>query len=377
MLARGGEADALTDVFPLSNAVNSIFPFNLRLGYSVIAGQGMDASDISFVQNGLDVDMTLTFRPSVEFAAFMNDLNEDERQYCIWVSVGDQAPETNKSDRVSLLLDFNSLVTFVEPIGAFPGLTIDFLNHPQDSTDTPVACGNNVFVEDDLLAKVSFQIDTDTGPTIPIPTAMTFGVLMENTITGQQYKLDTSEVDLTVFPDPTQFNFDESRGFKLGVDNTKNWWKVDHDPTNDSGLLKGVLGWYGFKIRWEDWIAKFPTAPNDFYDNTLGKNGLANDWYDYYNTPDWDFFFYVELTTQLGTYQNLKRMVINDYDTNSTITTVQKFYRDNNGVKGALLTAGIDPVFGGNLGVIIPDEIVWVDIEYTSSVDIADWTNQA
>lgn len=381
LVSTGGQADTLSDVFPLSNTVNSPFPL-IRSGYSVDGVSGLDASDIIFAQNGSDVEMSVTFRPSANFAAFMDSLSEDERNYCLWVSVGDQSLDTNKSDRVSLLLDFNKLVTFVEPIGEYEGLTIDFLDHPQDENDTPILCGNSLYVEDDLLAKVQFEIDTATGPDIPIPTGITFGVLVDNNLTGQQYVLDKSEVDLTPFPNPTQFNFSQERGFKLGTLNNKNFFKVLYDGAG-VGTLEKVLGLYGFKVRWEDWIKLFPLAPNDFYNNNLSQNGQNNDWYDYFNTSGWNLYFYVEISALLNNtsvvYQNLKRMVVKDYDSNPTITTTINYYRDIPGsppTKGAILNGGTDPVFGGPLGVIIDNEFVWLDILYTSSVPVADWADQ-
>jgi hypothetical protein len=382
-ISTGGQADTLTDVFPLSPVTNSPFPA-LRKGYSQDSVSGMDASDIQFIlnPNGVDVDVSITFRPSVQFAAFMDTLSEDERQYFIWVSVGDQAPPTNQTDRVSLLLDFNKMNTFVEPIGPWDGLTIDFLDHPQDYTDTPILCGNSLYIEDDLLAKVGFLVDTATGPTIPIPTKITFGVLTQRSTDSLQYKLDTSEADLTPYPDPTQYNFDQPRDFKLGVGNTKNWFKVDYNAPADVGTEKGVLGWYGFKVRWEDWIERFPHAPSDFYLNSLANNGFNQDWYDYFNTSGWNLYFYVEITAQLNgqqvVYQNLKQMIVKDYDSNGTISTSIDYYRNivgNPDTKGALLTGGTDPVTGGPLGVIIKDEIVWVDITYTSTG--TPWANQA
>jgi len=388
-VSTGGEGGNLNDVFPVSPIVNSPFPL-LRLGYTVsgetdpttlyfVANDAtMDASDISFVQNGSDLDVTMTFRPNANFATFMGELADNERQYALWVSVGDQNPDINQSDRVSLLLDVNTMDTFIEPIGDYDGLTIDFLDHPQDSTDTPVLCGNSIYLEDDLLAKVSFQIDTDTSPTIPVPTGITFGVLTENTTTGQQYILDSNSVDLTVYPDPTQFNFDQSRGFKLGTGNTKNWFKVDHDPTNDSGTLKGVLGWYGYKIRWEDWIKRVaPVAPLDFYDNTEKQNGQNNDWFHYFETAGWNLYFYVDIDAVLDgvtvRYQNLRELTVKDYDVNSTISTEIKYYRNIVGspdTKGVQLTTG-DPL----VGVIVENEKVWLDIEYTSTVPV--WVDQA
>jgi hypothetical protein len=343
----------------------------------------MDMSDIIVVQNGNDIDISVTFRPDTNFAAWMDSIGENERGYGLWVSVGDQTPPSNQSDRVALLLDVNVLDTYIEPIGEYEGMTIEFLDHPKDYTDTPSACGNNIHVEDDLLAKISFQEETDlTIDDTPELTKITYGFLVENTTDGQQYVLDASDIDMTQFPDPTQYNFSQSRDFKLGTGNSKNWFKLDYDAPNDSGTKRGVLGWYGYKIRWEDWIKRFPTPPNDFYNNTELQNGLNNDWFHYFNTSGWNFYFYVNLTAILNgqtvVYQNLKEITIKDYDSNSDITTEIKYYRDNNGVKGTQLIGGTDPISGLPLGVIIKNEYVWLDIEYTwvGAGAPADWASQ-
>ncbi len=379
-ISTGGQAATMTDVFPLSTLVNSPFPA-LRSGYSQDGASGMDASNIVFElnSNGVDVDVSITFRPSAGFATFMEALSEDERQYILWISVGDQAPDTNQSDRVSLRIEpLNKMNTFVEPIGPWDGMTIDFLDHPQDSTDTPIPCGNSIYKEDDLLAKIAFLVDTAVDPvTIPVPTKMGFGVLMEEVGTGTQYVLDLNEADLSTFPGPTQYNFNQPRDFKLGVGNSKNRFEVNYNAAADVGTEKGVLAWYGFKTRWEDWIRR-SNVPTAFYDNTLGQNGLNNDWFDYFNTPNWNIYFFVNITTQLGVYQNLKQFTVLDYDVNGTISTSIDYYRNIVGApdtRGPLLVGGTDPVHGGPLGVIIKDEIVWVEITYTSTG--TPWANQA
>ena len=345
----------------------------------------MNMSDVIVAINGNDLDISVTFRPDSGFASWMDSIGENERGYALWISVGDQAPDANQSDRVALLLDVNVLDTFIEPIGEYEGLTIDFLDHPKVYTDTPNPCGNQTFVEDDFLAKVSFQEEIDFSiEDTPDIQSITFGFLVQNIATGQQYELDANTADLTQFPDPTQYNFSQSRDFKLGAGNDKNWWKVDYDPTTTIGTREGVLGWYGYKIRWEDWIRRLPPPPQDFYDNTQLQNGLNNDWYHYFDTAGWTFNFFVNITAILNeqtvVYQNLKEIVIKDYDSNDDVDITVNYYRDNNGVKGALLSAGIDPVSGLPLGVIIKNEYVWVDIVYDwvgIAPPPADWANQA
>jgi hypothetical protein len=58
-------------------------------------------------------------------------------------------------------------------------------------------------------------------------------------------------------------------------------------------------------------------------------------------------------------------MPILDYDVNPDITTEFRYYQDNNGIKGALLTGSI--IFNG--------QFVWLDIIYTSTG--TPWANQA
>jgi hypothetical protein len=141
--------------------------------------------------------------------------------------------------------------------------------------------------------------------------------------------------------------------------------------------LLGVLGFYGFKIRWEDWIARFPVAPAAFYDNTQLNNGKNNDWFHYFNTSGWRFLFFVNTSAILNgsnvVYQNTQELIIKDYDSNPIITTELKYYQNNNGVKGPQLIGGTDPLTGDPLGVIIRGEKVFLDIEYTRSAGT--WLN--
>jgi hypothetical protein len=116
----------------------------------------------------------------------------------------------------------------------------------------------------------------------------------------------------------------------------------------------------------------------------LGQNGQANDWWDYFNTTGWEVNFFVNIVTQLGTYQNLKIMSIKDYDSNSDISTTFEFYEEDTSVspsiRGTQLIGGTDPITGDPLGVILEGENVWLDIIYDwvgAPLDKpADWASQ-
>ena len=137
----------------------------------------------------------------------------------------------------------------------------------------------------------------------------------------------------------------------------------------DSGTLKGVLGLYGFKVRWEDWLGRndMPLdVRNAFYDSSLKQNGLNNDWYRYLNNAGWTLNFYVYTDAILnGTavrYVNLKPMVFQDYNANANVSATFTYYRQSD---NTVLTGGTDPESGLPLGVILSNETVRLEILWT------------
>ena len=364
----GGTATSFDDVFNVSNIVSP----TLRVGYAS-DGATMDTRNIRFQQTGTNqITFECEFVPSAAFSAFMEARNENERNYILWVNVGDQNEIYNQSDRVTLLLQYATLQTYVEPIGEYAGMSIGFLDHTQDENDTPNICGVDIRIEDDILGKITFQVDTAVSSTIPIPTALNYGILLQRDSDGFQYLLDRYAIDLTQYPSVTQYNFNASRGFKLGAGNSKNKVGANYFAALDSGTLKGVLGLYGFKVRWEDWLSR-NDAPLEvrtaFFDNTLNQNGLNNDWYRYLNTLGWSVNFYVytlaNLNGQAVRYVNLKQMVFQDYNANADITTTFTYYRDSD---NTVLSGGTDPISGLPLGVILSNELVRLEILWTRGV---------
>ena len=381
LMNTGGDIDNFQDVFNLSNA----YRFTPSSAVTSAIGYSKDSvtMDVQWLKasiTGLDqVTFEATFVPSADFTTFFDAKNEIERNYILWFSIADQNLVTNFSNRVSLLLDYNQMETFVEPVGAYPGMTLEMLDHPQDETDIASPCGNDIRIEDDLLARVFFTIDTATGPTIPKPTSLTYGFIVERDSDGLTYELESYQVDLTQYPDPTQFNFDASRGFKLVPGNNKNFIKVDYWSPLDIGTEKGVRGLYGYKVRWEDWLKRINVPAEivqDFYDNTEANNGINNDWYQWLDTAGYTFSFVVYTDAILNgkavRYKNTLPLTFKDYDANTDITSVVRYYRESD---STLLNGGTDPVSGLPLGVILDDELVRIEIEYTRATGT--WTSLA
>tara|TARA_R110000824_G_scaffold84868_7_gene211372 strand:- start:700 stop:1752 length:1053 start_codon:yes stop_codon:yes gene_type:complete len=259
--------------------------------------------------------------------------------------------------------------TYIVPVGPYPGMTIDFLDHTQDENSVANACGMDIRIEDGLLSRVLFTIDEAISATIPVVTALSYGFIMERISDGLTYELENFQVDLTQYPDPTQFNFNASRGFKLVAGDDKNFIKVDYYPALNTGTEKGVRGLYGYKVRWEDWIKRINVPAEieqDFYNNAELNNGINNDWYQWLSNAGYTLSFVVYtdaiLNGQTVRYINTKPLPFVDYDANADISTVVNYYRESD---STLLVGGVDPVTGGPLGVILNDDIVRIEIEYT------------
>ena len=96
------------------------------------------------------------------------------------------------------------------------------------------------------------------------------------------------------------------------------------------------------------------------------QNGINNDWFQWFSNAGYTFSFVVYTDAVLNgnnvTYKNTKPLVFKDYDANADITTAIKYYRESD---MTLLTGGIDPIFGGSLGVLLSNETVRIEIDYT------------
>ena len=370
----GGSIDTFQDAFNVSNAYafTPSSPIAKAIGYSKDLST-MDVQWLRVSQTGPEqVTFEATFSPDSNFATMMSALDLTERNYCLWLSIADQNEITNFSNRVSLLLDYGQMDTFIPPVGPYPGMTIDFLDHTQDENSIAALCGMDIRIEDGLLARALYTIDTAVGLDIPIVTATSYAIIVERISDGLTYELENFRIDLTQYPDPTQFNFDASRNFKLVAGDDKNFIKCDYYPALDSGTLKGVRGLYGYKVRWEDWIKRLNVPAEieqDFYNNLELHNGINNDWFQWLSNAGYNLSFVVYtdaiLNGNIVRYINTKPLPFVDYDANADITTVVNYYRESD---STLLVGGVDPVTGGDLGVILDSDIVRIEIVYTRTV---------
>jgi hypothetical protein len=334
-------------------------------GFTNNAGERMDVRNVHFYLQGGNLVYEAIFSPTAGFGNYIDSLDDIERNYALWISVADRTEVTNFADRVSLLLDYNYMDLFVPPVGEWQPMSIGFIEHPYDETGfiRDGECGD-FRVEDDLLTVIPFKVDT----TDEIPTKMEFVIEMENTTTGAKFELQRHAVDLTGYPNNgagvPQWNYDQSRGFKLEDGNSKNWVKIERDETEDDGNEKGYKAYYGFKIRWEDWILR-TGVPSDFFNAMEENNGFNNDWLQYLNVGDWvcqfTVYTYAPLNGSGVKYVNEKRFNFKDYDVNENIETEWAILRESDGTN---LPMSIDAITGKPMGVLLENEQVRLQCVY-------------
>ncbi len=334
-------------------------------GFSIDSDTRMDVKDVHFYEDSGDLVYEATWKPTPEFTAFVDALDEADRNYALWISVADRTIVTNFSDRVNILLDYNYMEIFIAPVGAWSPMAIDFYNHPQSGVGAKIGCGGNIFVEDDILTRADFNVDIAD----VIPNAIQFTIEAVNTTTLERFELQKFKVDLSIFPidgaGVPQWNYNDIRGFKLEVGNNKNWVKVQRNASTDLGTSYGYTAYFAYKVRWEDWILR-TGVPADFFDNTLLNNGFNNDWFHYFETVGWEVRFAIYLDAIKDgvsvRYLNEKQIIIKDYESNALIDEEWKFIRESD---STTLVGGTDPISGKPLGVILDNEFIIIEVKYT------------
>lgn len=350
--------------------------FNVNTNYtSVYDGNGYDniqlnTENLFFHVVGNELVAEITFRPSVEFTAFFDAKDIEDRNYVLWISVADSVLVTNLSNRVSLLVDTDQMEKTIPPLGPYADISNKFIEHPE-AADFPGVDEYEGFIEDDILCRLPFRIDINEPVSFQ---RMTFCVQARNVITDDTFELQNYPVDLTQFITDTngvhQIDFDSTRGFKLESGNNKNWVKIFRDDMGDVGSSKKYFAYFGFKIRWEDWLSR-ADVPVEFFDNLELNDGFNNDWLHYLRTIDHEIDFVVKIDANVdgdvGQYKNTYKFNFNDYDENPLVSTEVKYFRASDNFE---ITQ--PPVGGIPQGVVLNSEFTKVQIDYTRT-DASVW----
>ncbi len=355
-----------------ANAIDTAFNLGENVGNTLYQGNGKNNErvDIMAVDNYISkatgqhqIEISIKLIPTQEFKDLFSQKTEDDRNYIIWANVGDDISVINNSNRVSFLLDFNQFDKYVQPVGEYPNMQAEFLEHYKTESDSGVNTYKG-FVEDDLVTRIKFDLDK----TQKKLKSVSYGYYVKNVNTGLIYKLENFNFDLTNYPiDQTGtqiIDLNESRQFKFQASDLKNFIKLGVDSVQNN-IVK-YKGYFATKIRWEDWI-KRENVPIEFFDQSAKHNGYNNDWLHYLRTSGHKFYFFTELEIEenqgINIYLNEFEIKFNGYDENEKIDVKYDFFRysDNTNINGDL-----DPNTNHRIGNLLLDEPTKIEVTLTN-----------
>ncbi len=294
----------------------------------------MDIHDISFIKLFGNVVVSGKMKPTPEFSNYVESLPEDQRKFAVLISIGKDVPgqEMNFQNRVQKLCIFDNHKKHIPIAGEYENIEFNFYEHHQTSdTDGSSPCTEIVHcIENDYLVQMPFTIDSD--PNIVFE-KMEFGFLLQLP-NGLKYDIDKHSVNLSNYPidgnNVQQINFNSSRGFKLPLGNEKNFFKIERNLSTDSASDHGYKAFFGYKLRWEDWILN-NNVPNQLIDVNLPNNGLNNRWSVLSSSSNLYYFtrIYKRENGELVLHENKILIQITDYNKNPNINQTIEFKRSS------------------------------------------------
>jgi len=255
------------------------------------------------------------------------ELDTDDRNYCIAVSIQDRLDTDADNDRVTVKCDVNEYYCNLDNEDLWGVYDeVQFYEHPYYNINGKTDVKG--WVEDSILSDTVFWYDIGSVSNPNSIKELYVTIEAEKTATGETYRMEIYSFSnlfrrAIVQNGVQQVELDTTRNFKLVFGNNKNWLKLDR-----RGDLDGVGGatryyyqiYYAFKIRWEDWIYD-SRVPADFYDILLEQNGLNKDWQEKFAKAGWAIKFRVnagveEIATETHTteFQHSCDMNILNYD---------------------------------------------------------------
>tara|TARA_R110000868_G_scaffold35798_1_gene127834 strand:- start:1897 stop:4374 length:2478 start_codon:yes stop_codon:yes gene_type:complete len=205
------------------------------------------------------ITITALVQPAANLYQYWDELEDQERQYVLFVSVQNPAVTTTSgSDRVVCLADFNSAVidqtnsSFFEFTGSgygayqFPDSGIVKWASVNGQSGTPflIEAPFRVYNYPDGEGNTP-TIKTITWQVVAIKTGVDDFVIEERTIgcSGFVKLLDVQQISI-----------DDTRRFTTYEDDPFNAVTIERDAINDTGTMAAYIARYGIILRWEDWI---------------------------------------------------------------------------------------------------------------------------
>lgn len=261
------------------------------------AGYAIQINSITTV--GSDKEINLTFQPSTAFFDFMEDRDEGDRLFYIWVKCGS----------VNHLV-YSSQLEYTPPPG--DPLTLEseiaFTDHSQNVDNGSVTdhLSTKFNTEDDLGFYGTFLLDKNKQYSNFVARIEAFNGVTSDDFTLLQATFDFSGVPIS---SDGRYLLGEviAVNTALPLTSLKREAKLKLEPSLDTSTKYGVSIYFPFLLRWEYWLNEL-NASVDFWPNQ-NKN-----WFQYDNTVPWEVRLELALNTTTVSHLYNKSLTILNYD---------------------------------------------------------------
>jgi len=300
--------------------------------------------------------LNITFKPSVNFTAFMDSVEDGDRLMKLWVKFGNLN-----------LLVFDDQATKEPPVG---GLLIPvqniFIDHSDNTTESVYTHdGYEANSEDDLAFCGKFLLEKGA-----IYDSINYSIEAFNTTTLESFDLSNCFFNISTVPQVGGvyiLNQTQTVQNTLPTTSEKRVASLILEPSLDTLTEYGVKVYFPFLLRWEYWLQQL-NADADFYPNEQTKN-----WFNYNDLGDWELRLNINLIKDGLSYIFTDVITDKGYDSTVDITQTIELYIDATNTNVGIVTEGqLMRVIGTHElinGFIWDDATVWgqITVEPTES----------
>lgn len=300
--------------------------------------------------------LNITFKPSVNFTAFMDSVEDGDRLMKLWVKFGNLN-----------LLVFDDQATKEPPVG---GLLIPvqniFIDHSDNTTESVYTHdGYEANSEDDLAFCGKFLLEKGA-----IYDSINYSIEAFNTTTLESFDLSNCFFNISTVPQVGGvyiLNQTQTVQNTLPTTSEKRVASLILEPSLDTLTEYGVKVYFPFLLRWEYWLQQL-NADADFYPNEQTKN-----WFNYNDLGDWELRLNINLIKDGLSYIFTDVITDKGYDSTVDITQTIELYIDATNTNVGIVTEGqLMRVIGTHElinGNIWDDATVWgqITVEPTES----------
>ncbi len=300
--------------------------------------------------------LNITFKPSVNFTAFMDSVEDGDRLMKLWVKFGNLN-----------LLVFDDQATKEPPVG---GLLIPvqniFIDHSDNTTESVYTHdGYEANSEDDLAFCGKFLLEKGA-----IYESINYSIEAFNTTTLESFDLSNCFFNISTVPQVGGvyiLNQTQTVQNTLPTTSEKRVASLILEPSLDTLTEYGVKVYFPFLLRWEYWLQQL-NADADFYPNEQTKN-----WFNYNDLGDWELRLNINLIKDGLSYIFTDVITDKGYDSTVDITQTIELYIDATNTNVGIVTEGqLMRVIGTHElinGNIWDDATVWgqITVEPTES----------